>query len=283
MIGWASGGLVFGVLGDRIGRAKTMLLTILIYSLFTGLSALSVGVWDFALLPLPDRPGRRRRVRRRRVAGGRGDARPGAAVCAGAAAGALGRGQHQRGADRHRAGQLEGAGGFEGWHIVDQPVHAWRVMFVIGTVPALLAILIRRRLKEPERWKAAADDEGHDSRKLGSYRRAVRRPALAAQRDRRHVLAFSGVVGLWGIGFFSFDLIRSVFTQALRGRRAWPPAEIAGKLTFWIGITSLLQNVGGFFGIYAFSRVTHAHRPQAGLRHLVRAGHAQHGLGLLVS
>ncbi len=48
LLGWASGGLAFGVLGDRIGRAKTMLLTILIYSLCTGLSALSVGFWDFA-------------------------------------------------------------------------------------------------------------------------------------------------------------------------------------------------------------------------------------------
>src|SRR5438309_8519111 len=48
LIGWASGGLTFGVLGDRIGRAKTMMLTILIYSLCTGLSALSVGFWDFA-------------------------------------------------------------------------------------------------------------------------------------------------------------------------------------------------------------------------------------------
>jgi MFS family permease len=42
IIGWASGGLVFGVLGDRIGRAKTMMLTILIYSLFTGLSSFSM-------------------------------------------------------------------------------------------------------------------------------------------------------------------------------------------------------------------------------------------------
>src|SRR5205807_3329018 len=42
-------GLAFGVLGDRIGRAKTMLLTILLYSAFTGLSALSTGFWDFAL------------------------------------------------------------------------------------------------------------------------------------------------------------------------------------------------------------------------------------------
>src|SRR4051812_36049066 len=49
LIGWATGGLIFGVLGDRIGRAKTMMFTILLYSLFTGLSALSKGFWDFAL------------------------------------------------------------------------------------------------------------------------------------------------------------------------------------------------------------------------------------------
>src|SRR5688572_32670169 len=48
LAGWATGGLVFGVLGDRIGRAKTMMITILIYSLCTGLSALSTSFWDFA-------------------------------------------------------------------------------------------------------------------------------------------------------------------------------------------------------------------------------------------
>src|SRR5579863_7469758 len=47
MIGWASGGLFFGVMGDRWGRAKTMMLTILVYSGFTGLSALSRNQWDF--------------------------------------------------------------------------------------------------------------------------------------------------------------------------------------------------------------------------------------------
>jgi MFS family permease len=41
MVGWASGGLFFGIMGDRWGRAKTMMLTILVYSSFTGLSALS--------------------------------------------------------------------------------------------------------------------------------------------------------------------------------------------------------------------------------------------------
>ena len=45
--GWATGGLIFGMLGDRIGRAKTMLITILMYSLFTGLTFFSRTTWDF--------------------------------------------------------------------------------------------------------------------------------------------------------------------------------------------------------------------------------------------
>src|SRR5262249_6052260 len=48
IVGWGIGGLIFGILGDRIGRVKTMMITILLYSAFTGLSALSVGLWDFA-------------------------------------------------------------------------------------------------------------------------------------------------------------------------------------------------------------------------------------------
>ena len=48
-MGWAIGGLIFGVMGDRIGRAKTMIVTILMYSVFTGLSAASSGFWDFSL------------------------------------------------------------------------------------------------------------------------------------------------------------------------------------------------------------------------------------------
>ena len=43
MIGWAAGGIVFGVLGDRIGRVKTMALAILLYSLFTGASTFATG------------------------------------------------------------------------------------------------------------------------------------------------------------------------------------------------------------------------------------------------
>jgi MFS family permease len=47
MIGWATGGLIFGAIGDRIGRARTLAITVLMYSLCTGLSAFSVGWVDF--------------------------------------------------------------------------------------------------------------------------------------------------------------------------------------------------------------------------------------------
>src|SRR5947209_19662600 len=52
MIGWAIGGIGFGILGDRLGRVKTLTLTILLYAVFTGLSAFSVGVTDFMLYRL---------------------------------------------------------------------------------------------------------------------------------------------------------------------------------------------------------------------------------------
>src|SRR5215469_3575366 len=38
MVGWATGGIVFGMLSDRYGRVKTMVATLLAYSVFSGLS-----------------------------------------------------------------------------------------------------------------------------------------------------------------------------------------------------------------------------------------------------
>src|SRR5438309_1182122 len=40
LLGWAAGGFTFGILGDRLGRTRTMVITICIYALFTGLNAL---------------------------------------------------------------------------------------------------------------------------------------------------------------------------------------------------------------------------------------------------
>ena len=49
LIGWAVGGLLFGSLGDRLGRSRTMMITILVYALFTGLSGLAHTIPMFGL------------------------------------------------------------------------------------------------------------------------------------------------------------------------------------------------------------------------------------------
>ena len=102
MIGWATGGVFFGILGDRIGRAKTMMMTILFYSMFTGLSVFSTGVWDFSV------------YRFLTGLGVGGEFAVGVALVAevmpdrarpyalGMAAGLVGGRQHDGGADRHR-------------------------------------------------------------------------------------------------------------------------------------------------------------------------------------
>jgi MFS family permease len=65
-------------------------------------------------------------------------------------------------------------------------------------------------------------------------------------------------VGLWAIGFFSFDFIRAVFTHDLAAQ-GFSGKELTGKLTTMVGYTSVLQNVGGALGIYAFKLFTERH------------------------
>jgi MFS family permease len=71
-------------------------------------------------------------------------------------------------------------------------------------------------------------------------------------------LAFSGVVGLWGIGFFSYDLLRLVFpadpnemAKAL-GVESWSSVVPYLTTNNLVSLASVLQNVGGFLGIQAF-------------------------------
>ena len=49
ILGWATGGIIFGMMSDKVGRVKTMVITLLIYSSFTGLSGLSQTWLDFTI------------------------------------------------------------------------------------------------------------------------------------------------------------------------------------------------------------------------------------------
>ncbi len=255
LVGWAVGGLFFGVLGDRIGRAKVMLWTILIYSACTGLSAFSRGFWDFCL------------YRFLTGLGVGGEFAVGVALVAEVMpvrvrTYALGLLQASSTVGNSIAavlnmylGHLESLGELRGWTIIGVPMTAWRVMFVVGALPALVAVLIRWRLKEPESWvaaKIAARESGNQSSRLGSYSELFgnakwRRNALVGL-----VLGASGIVGLWGIGFFIYELFSGVVGKHFR-EIGMAPEKIAGQVAFWTGVASLLMNFGGFFGMYLSS------------------------------
>jgi hypothetical protein len=124
-------------------------------------------------------------------------------------------------------------------------------MFVAGALPAPLAIVVFKKLKEPEQWLKARAEK----KRMGSFADLFADPRWRRNSIVGMLLAFAGVVGLWGIGFFSFDLIRPVLEKTFRAQ-GFAGAALAGKTTTWIGIQSLLQNIGAFGGIYAFTYLT---------------------------
>ena len=50
LIGWALGGGFFGMIADRLGRSRALMLTILFYSVFTFLCGLVTNIWQLAVL-----------------------------------------------------------------------------------------------------------------------------------------------------------------------------------------------------------------------------------------
>jgi len=198
LVGWATGGIIFGILGDRIGRAKTLTIMIVCYSVSTGICGLSMGPWDYIIYcfftgvgaggifpvactlvaeSLPDR------------------ARPQA----------LGMVQTFSALGNISAGAI--SLGFVALLASGVISTHWRWMFSVGIVPSLLAIIVARRLREPEAWKRAVAE--------GKARKAGLGELFSDRRWRRNaivglLLAASGVVGLWGIGVFSNDLTQFI-------------------------------------------------------------------------
>jgi MFS family permease len=244
--GWAMGGLIFGAVGDRIGRARTLTITILMYSVCTGLSAFSKGFFDFALYRFITGLG---------VGGVFGlavalvadslpdEARPHA----------LGLLQALSAVGNVTAGLI---GLFVGWLEMSkiEPGSAWRWMFLIGAFPAFLCVFLQMRLKEPEKWVKARAAGKITGVRFGSY------AALLGDRRWRSralvgmTLCVSAVIGLWGIGFFSPELIRAVIGRAL-AQEGIPAAQQPGYTTMWMSFALILQNIGAFAGMMLFTRL----------------------------
>ena len=144
LIGWALGGILFGKVADRIGRTKTMLLTMGIYSLGTCACAFA---WDMSSLVL---------FRLLVSLGIGGEWAAGASLVAEVApenrrveAGALLYTSAPMGLFLATFLNFQIAGNY----FKDIPETSWRYVFLCGLIPAALAFSIRFFVKEPERWK----------------------------------------------------------------------------------------------------------------------------------
>ncbi len=138
MIGWALGGLIFGPIADRYGRAKTMAITILIYASFTGLCGIA-GSWQELAV-----------YRFLTGIGIGGEWAAGAALIA----------ESWPAKSRAKAaGIMQASGGIGfflaiGLYLFIGP-YGWRWVFALGVLPAIVAFYIRYSLEEPERWTQA--------------------------------------------------------------------------------------------------------------------------------
>jgi MFS family permease len=247
LVGWGTGGIIFGILGDLIGRARTMMLTILLYSLFTGLSALSRGFWDFAL------------YRFLTGLGVGGEFAVGVALVAEvmpdrARPFALGLLQALSAVGNIAAALI----GFVLAYLARAGYigESWRLMFVVGAVPALLAAFVFWRVQEPERWRQVAARYTAGERLRSYFGELFSSARWARNAVIGLLLAASGIIGLWGIGFFSIDLQRNIFRTRFT-QQGFSPEDVTFLEDIWASWTSVMLNVGAFFGIYAFSMVTH--------------------------
>jgi MFS family permease len=202
LIGWGVGGILFGVMADKYGRARMMIITVVMYAGFTGLSGLATSWVDFFIYrffcgmgvggffaagvtmlaeTMPDK------ARPKTL----GLLQVFAAFCNVCACAMV-----------VFCGLLEAMGFFQAFPL-------WRVMFLVGFIPAVLAFFIMRHLKEPEVWRKAVAAGG--TKKAGSIPDLFRHPRWRYNVIIGMCLATCGIIGLWGIGFFSGDLTRMAF------------------------------------------------------------------------
>lgn len=220
MLGWATGGLFFGIVGDKWGRAKTMALTVFLYGICTGLSALARNVTQFEI------------ARMITGFGVGGEFAAGAALVAdvmpqAARAQALGLLQALSAFGNILGAQMLGWSSAIAHRIYEHRAHGgvhlpyseqhltWTYLYWAGAFPALVAVGFMWRMKEPQKWveaKASAIASGaqRDFGRLADLFTDARwrRNALVGL-----ALAISGVVALWSIGFYSPELIDASIPQ----------------------------------------------------------------------
>jgi len=268
LFGWATGGLFFGMIGDRLGRTRTMAITVFIYAVFTGLSGFAQNYYDFAA------------YRFLTGLGIGGEFAAGAALIAEvfpahARAKALGIMQACSALGNMMAGVI---GLLVAINVEGED--RWRYMFLIGLAPALLIFVIRAFVHEPEQWTEAKAKAARGEVELGSVKQMFTVDWLRRRVLVGIALAAIGVIGFWGIGTFTPDLLREsllpkgdptaiaanvtewadygIISEEKRDAIIAEESEVAKPargqvLEQWASVGVIVQNFGSFFGMLAFA------------------------------
>lgn len=238
IVGWAVGGLFFGIVGDKWGRVRTLSTSIFVYSIFTGLSGLSTTWIDFCIWRFLMGCG---------IGGAFATAATLIAETMPSQYRALALGSFQA---LSATGNILGSA-LARWVILPDVSHnilghdlsGWRLLFFLGILPALLIVLIMRTIKEPDTWQAArASAKDQIDRQLGDLKSMMRHRRWRRNMTVGVLLSIAGVVGLWGIGFWTPELI----TDALPGATAEKIGQVKATAT-------LFQDCGAFLGMFFFT------------------------------
>lgn len=221
LIGGTVGGWIFSSLADRWGRKPVMALTILFYSLFSGMTAFASEIWHVGVL-------------RFLVAMGvGGEWAVGAALVA----------EVFPPQARERASGIFHATSVGGLWLAAATGLAvgahWRWAYLIGILPALMVLWVRVSIREPESWQSAKQTRADQ---LGSFKALLSDP-----RWRRHavcgaLLAMIGLATFWGVVVAGQDIAADLLT-----RLGDPDAKNKAKVAF-----GFIQTAGAGLGMLAF-------------------------------
>ena len=208
LIGAVIGGIVFGMLSDRIGRVRVLTYTIVVFAIFTGLCGLAQGYYDLLL------------YRTLAGLGLGGEFGIGMALVAEAWPSSM----------RARVSSYVGLG----WQLgvlaaaiitpILLPVIGWRGMFMLGIFPAVAAYFIRSSLHEPEVFVR----KSHDRPKESALYLLVNNVETTKLSLGMIILTSVQNFGYYGVMIWLPSYLSSRFGFALTQSAIWTMVTIAG-------------------------------------------------------
>lgn len=229
LLGGAVGGLVFGSLADKWGRKPTMIATILMYSIFSGLTFFAHTIPQVTVL-------------RFLVAMGIGGEW---AVAASLVAEVFPARARTRASGIFHASSVLGT-----WIATSASLLVganWRYAYLVGVVPAFLTVWVMAAVKEPERWKKVEEKSTATAVKAGSVMELLGDPRWRSRAILGMLLAAVGLGSYWAVHIAGQQLAEYF---AVKG--GIDKAAAAEKAKWAYGY---VQTIGGGAGLLAFGPI----------------------------